>query len=74
MPRAGSKEKAKKLIPGGVNSPVRAFQPYPFFTERAKGSRIFDVDGKVHRLTPSIFQNILILDYRQIHICSRFII
>ena len=38
-------EKAKKLIPGGVNSPVRAFQPYPFFTERAKGSRIFDVDG-----------------------------
>jgi glutamate-1-semialdehyde 2,1-aminomutase len=39
-------EKAKRLIPGGVNSPVRAFQPYPFFTERAKGSRIFDVDGK----------------------------
>jgi glutamate-1-semialdehyde 2,1-aminomutase len=39
-------EKAKKLMPGGVNSPVRAFQPYPFFTERAKGSRLFDVDGK----------------------------
>ena len=38
-------EKAKRLIPGGVNSPVRAFSPYPFFTERAKGSRIFDVDG-----------------------------
>jgi len=38
-------EKAKKLIPGGVNSPVRAFQPYPFFTERGHGSRIFDVDG-----------------------------
>ena len=38
-------EKAKKYIPGGVNSPVRAFQPYPFFTERARGSRIFDVDG-----------------------------
>jgi glutamate-1-semialdehyde 2,1-aminomutase len=33
-------------MPGGVNSPVRAFQPYPFFTERAKGSRLFDVDGK----------------------------
>ena len=32
-------------MPGGVNSPVRAFQPYPFFTERAKGSRLFDVDG-----------------------------
>jgi glutamate-1-semialdehyde 2,1-aminomutase len=38
-------EKAKTLMPGGVNSPVRAFQPYPFFTERAEGSRIFDVDG-----------------------------
>jgi glutamate-1-semialdehyde 2,1-aminomutase len=38
-------EKAKRLIPGGVNSPVRAFQPYPFFAKRAKGSRIFDVDG-----------------------------
>jgi len=37
--------KAKTLMPGGVNSPVRAFQPYPFFTERAEGSRIFDVDG-----------------------------
>jgi len=39
-------EKAKKIMPGGVNSPVRAFQPYPFFTERAKGSHLFDVDGK----------------------------
>jgi glutamate-1-semialdehyde 2,1-aminomutase len=39
-------EKAKRLMPGGVNSPVRAFSPYPFFTERAKGSRLFDVDGK----------------------------
>lgn len=38
-------DKAKKLIPGGVNSPVRAFSPYPFFTERAKGSKLFDVDG-----------------------------
>ena len=39
-------EKAKKLMPGGVNSPVRAFQPYPFFTKCAKGSRLTDVDGK----------------------------
>jgi glutamate-1-semialdehyde 2,1-aminomutase len=38
-------EEAKKLIPGGVNSPVRAFQPYPFFAEYARGSHIFDVDG-----------------------------
>jgi len=39
-------EKAKRLMPGGVNSPVRAFLPYPFFTERAKGSRLIDVDGR----------------------------
>lgn len=38
-------EKAKELIPGGVNSPVRAFPPYPFFTKKAKGSHIWDVDG-----------------------------
>jgi glutamate-1-semialdehyde 2,1-aminomutase len=37
--------KAKKRIPGGVNSPVRAFSPYPFFTKSAKGSRLTDVDG-----------------------------
>ena len=39
---------AKKVIPGGVNSPVRAFRAVggnPLFIEKAKGSRIFDVDG-----------------------------
>lgn len=38
-------ERAKKTIPGGVNSPVRAFSPFPFFTSSAKGSKILDVDG-----------------------------
>ena len=38
-------EKAKTLIPGGVNSPVRAFSPYPFFTLRAEGSKLYDVDN-----------------------------
>ena len=38
-------ERSKKRVPGGVNSPVRAFSPYPFFTKYAKGSRIVDVDG-----------------------------
>ncbi|MFT3991165.1 MAG: glutamate-1-semialdehyde 2,1-aminomutase [Luteolibacter sp.] len=40
---------AKNYIPGGVNSPVRAFRNVggePFFVRRAKGSRIEDVDGK----------------------------
>ena len=39
-------ERAKRLMPGGVNSPVRAFSPYPFFTKYAKGSHIVDIDGK----------------------------
>jgi len=39
-------ERARKLIPGGVNSPVRVFSPFPFFTRSARGSKLFDVDGK----------------------------
>ena len=41
--------KAKAHIPGGVNSPVRAFRNVdgePFFVRRAKGCRIWDVDGR----------------------------
>ena len=41
-------EEATKYIPGGVNSPVRAFKSVgldPIFIERAHGSRIYDVDG-----------------------------
>ena len=40
--------KALKYIPGGVNSPVRAFRAVggnPFFVNRASGSKIWDVDG-----------------------------
>ncbi|WP_027338865.1 glutamate-1-semialdehyde 2,1-aminomutase [Halonatronum saccharophilum] len=40
--------KAKEVIPGGVNSPVRAFKSVggePIFIERAKGSLVYDVDG-----------------------------
>ncbi len=39
---------AWEIIPGGVNSPVRAFKAVgvpPAFIDRAKGSKIFDVDG-----------------------------
>lgn len=41
-------EKAKTLMPGGVNSPVRAFksvQMNPIFIERGKGSKVYDIDG-----------------------------
>src|SRR4051794_36971764 len=39
---------ALDYIPGGVNSPVRAFRAVggqPFFAERAKGAHVWDVDG-----------------------------
>src|SRR4051812_17091782 len=39
---------ARGMIPGGVNSPVRAFRGVggePFFVDRAAGARIWDVDG-----------------------------
>jgi glutamate-1-semialdehyde 2,1-aminomutase len=53
---AGGKSKrlfkeASKHIPGGVNSPVRAFRSVggePLFISRAKGSKIYDVDGKAY--------------------------
>lgn len=44
-------EFAKQFIPGGVNSPVRAFRNVggePFFVRRAKGCRLEDVDGKTY--------------------------
>jgi glutamate-1-semialdehyde 2,1-aminomutase len=49
--RAKSKKlfaEALKYIPGGVNSPVRAFRAVggnPFFVNKAKGARVWDVDG-----------------------------
>ncbi|GIP31351.1 glutamate-1-semialdehyde 2,1-aminomutase [Paenibacillus sp. J2TS4] len=39
---------AKQYIPGGVNSPVRAYKSVgltPVFIERAEGSRVYDIDG-----------------------------
>lgn len=44
-------EASKKCIPGGVNSPVRAYQAVhrtPVFVERASGSHIYDVDGNAY--------------------------
>ncbi|WP_291856877.1 glutamate-1-semialdehyde 2,1-aminomutase [Marinilabilia sp.] len=51
MNTAKSKEafqKALRLMPGGVNSPVRAFKSVggdPLFIEKGKGSRVWDIDG-----------------------------
>ena len=44
-------QRAQKTIPGGVNSPVRAFRSVggtPRFLERAEGARVWDADGKVY--------------------------
>lgn len=38
-------DSAKKVIPSGVNSPVRYFEPYPFFVKKADKSAIWDEDG-----------------------------
>ncbi|MGX4584499.1 glutamate-1-semialdehyde 2,1-aminomutase [Paenibacillus chitinolyticus] len=41
-------ERAKRVIPGGVNSPVRAFSTVdlpPVFAARGQGARVFDIDG-----------------------------
>src|SRR5437867_5811452 len=38
--------RARKVLPGGVNSPVRSYQPYPMFVASAKGSRFRTVDGE----------------------------
>nr|WP_148211939.1 glutamate-1-semialdehyde 2,1-aminomutase [Thermobaculum terrenum] len=42
-------QRAQKVMPGGVSSPVRAFRAVggePIFIDKAQGSRLFDVDGK----------------------------
>ena len=44
-------ERARTLIPGGVNSPVRAFGKVggnPFFVDRAEGAILYDVDGAAY--------------------------
>ncbi|MDH7570622.1 MAG: aminotransferase class III-fold pyridoxal phosphate-dependent enzyme, partial [Armatimonadota bacterium] len=43
--------RAQQVIPGGVNSPVRAFRSVggdPLFIERGEGARVYDVDGNAY--------------------------
>ena len=45
--------RAQEVIPGGVNSPVRAFKGVggtPVFIQKAKGAYIYDTEGKQYRL------------------------
>ena len=41
-------ERARKVLPGGVTYQIRYFRPYPFYVVKAKGSRVWDVDGNVY--------------------------
>jgi glutamate-1-semialdehyde 2,1-aminomutase len=44
-------EQSQRLIPGGVNSPVRAFKAvggHPLFIAKAKGAKIWDADGNAY--------------------------
>lgn len=38
-------ERAKRVLPAGVSYGIRYFEPYPFYTARARGSHLYDVDG-----------------------------
>jgi glutamate-1-semialdehyde 2,1-aminomutase len=38
-------ERAQRVLPAGVSYFLRYIEPYPFYTARAKGSRLYDVDG-----------------------------
>ena len=40
--------RAKKVLPGGVNSPVRFYDPYPFFATSARGSKLTTADHKTY--------------------------
>ena len=52
-------ERAQRHIPGGVNSPVRAFRSVggaPRFFTKGSGARVTDVDGKGYRNTDEIIE------------------
>jgi len=56
-------EQARKVLPDGVASPVRGgstFTPYPFYTERAEGAYLYDVDGKRYLDTVMAFGPVIL--------------
>ncbi|MCK4669117.1 aminotransferase class III-fold pyridoxal phosphate-dependent enzyme, partial [Candidatus Bathyarchaeota archaeon] len=38
-------KRATSVLPAGVSYAIRFFEPYPFYTAKAQGSKLFDVDG-----------------------------
>jgi len=43
---ASEYRRAIRLFPGGVNSPVRFYKPYPIFIQKGKGATLTDMDGR----------------------------
>lgn len=41
-------EQAKNVLPAGVSYSIRYFEPYPFYTAKAKGSKLYDIDGNAY--------------------------
>jgi glutamate-1-semialdehyde 2,1-aminomutase len=39
-------QRAEKILPLGVSSNFRTFEPYPLYIQRAEGSKMWDVDGR----------------------------
>lgn len=37
--------RAREIFPGGVSHNIRFFKPYPFYTKKAKGKYLYDIDG-----------------------------
>jgi glutamate-1-semialdehyde 2,1-aminomutase len=45
-PHSGERwQQAQSVLPGGLSSGARIFEPYPFYTQRADGGYIWDIDG-----------------------------
>jgi glutamate-1-semialdehyde 2,1-aminomutase len=61
--------RSKKVIPSGINSPVRYYDPYPFFVKKAQGSSLWDVDGN-HYLDFCNGYGALLLGHRRKEIIS----
>ncbi len=38
-------KQASKVMPGGITANIKYFEPYPIFMKKAKGSKIYDIDG-----------------------------
>ena len=66
-------EEAKQYLPGGVNSPVRAFKSVngsPIFFEKGKGAHVWDEDGNNKRwmvVTYTVQEEVTMMGVHKLH-------